>query len=313
MLYRVVLQGTIAAGAEAPAVRRRFCELTGATAATVERLFVGIPRTVKRQVPEHEAARIATALTAIGAPAFVEPDVPTIALDLDGVPLVSAATDPASATATASQIPSHSAPPTPDVPKLTQGASAKTQRVAVDSALKERFATLVDSELLQHRARENLTATAYATLDELIAERGLDVPSEIAARHEQAAAVNRAARLNRNLVMSIIGYVVSHSLSVLLLAEERLRPLGWLMAIVVMIALAFGLALLMQIAKLLGRNSVAWIIGVLAPFAVSIYLVRELEFRSIAMALAVAWAIFALDIRERRRSSTVTRADDDRT
>ena len=69
----------------------------------------------------------------------------------------------------------------------------------------------------------------------------------------------------------------------------------------------------MQIAKLLGRNSVAWIIGVLAPFAVSIYLVRELEFRSIAMALAVAWAIFALDIRERRRSSTVTRADDDRT
>lgn len=72
MFYRVVMQGRTLGGADVAAVKRDFVRVTGLSARVAEDFFGGMPKVIKRQVPESDAERIAATLRAIGAAATVE-------------------------------------------------------------------------------------------------------------------------------------------------------------------------------------------------------------------------------------------------
>jgi len=72
MLYRVVLQGHAAQGADVTEVKREFMRITALPSSVTERLFGGTRKVIKRQMPEADAERIALTLRAIGAAATIE-------------------------------------------------------------------------------------------------------------------------------------------------------------------------------------------------------------------------------------------------
>ena len=72
MFYRVVLQGHVAHGADVTEVKREFMRITALPSSVTDRLFGGMPKIIKRRVPEADAERIALTLRAIGAPATIE-------------------------------------------------------------------------------------------------------------------------------------------------------------------------------------------------------------------------------------------------
>jgi hypothetical protein len=72
MLYRVVLQGHVAQGADVTEVKREFMRITALPSSVTERLFGGTRKVIKRQMPEADAERIALTLRAIGAAATIE-------------------------------------------------------------------------------------------------------------------------------------------------------------------------------------------------------------------------------------------------
>lgn len=76
MYYRVVIQGRTLGGADVDEVKRHFVRVTGLPARVAEQLFGGMPKVIKRQVPQTDAERIAATLRAIGAAATVERELP---------------------------------------------------------------------------------------------------------------------------------------------------------------------------------------------------------------------------------------------
>ena len=75
MFYRVVLQGHVAHGADVTEVKREFMRITALPSSVTDRLFGGMPKVIKRRVPEADAERIALTLRAIGAAATIEREV----------------------------------------------------------------------------------------------------------------------------------------------------------------------------------------------------------------------------------------------
>ncbi len=76
MFYRVVLQGRTLGDADLTEVKQHFVRVTGLPALMAEQLFGGMPKVIKRQVPQSDAERIAATLRAIGAAATVERELP---------------------------------------------------------------------------------------------------------------------------------------------------------------------------------------------------------------------------------------------
>jgi hypothetical protein len=77
MFYRVVLQGHVAHGADMAEVKREFMRITALPSSVTDRLFGGMPKIIKRRVPEADAERIALTLRAIGAAATIERELET--------------------------------------------------------------------------------------------------------------------------------------------------------------------------------------------------------------------------------------------
>src|SRR5690242_18941189 len=75
MFYRVVMQGRTVGGAELATVKREFVRVTGLPVRVADDMFGGMPKVIKRKVPQADAERIASTLRAIGAAATVEREV----------------------------------------------------------------------------------------------------------------------------------------------------------------------------------------------------------------------------------------------
>ncbi len=122
MLYRVVLQGHAAAGAELDEVKRNFVRVTALPLNVTEQLFDGTSKVLKRQASEADAERIAQTLRAIGAPATVLPE-PTLP---GGVAVLEA---PTSSAVTAQRAPA-AHPCSPATTSATDPDAASTAIVA---------------------------------------------------------------------------------------------------------------------------------------------------------------------------------------
>ena len=72
MFYRVVMQGRTVGGADLAVVKREFVRVTGLPVNVADGMFGGMPKVIKRKVPQADAERIAATLRAIGAAATVE-------------------------------------------------------------------------------------------------------------------------------------------------------------------------------------------------------------------------------------------------
>lgn len=81
MFYRVVMQGRTVGGADIAAVKREFVRVTGLPVRVADDMFGGMPKVIKRKVPQSDAERIAATLRAIGAAATVEREAPGAADD----------------------------------------------------------------------------------------------------------------------------------------------------------------------------------------------------------------------------------------
>src|SRR4051794_35527494 len=78
MAYRVILEGTTAAGFDPAEVKRLFARMTGQQLASVQQLFSGTPRVIKSGATQEYAERIVAGLRAIGAPARSEAQQPEL-------------------------------------------------------------------------------------------------------------------------------------------------------------------------------------------------------------------------------------------
>ena len=72
MFYRVVIQGRTMKGADLDEVKRHFVRVTGLSVRAAEQILGGMPKVIKRKLPQPDAERIAATLRAIGAAATVE-------------------------------------------------------------------------------------------------------------------------------------------------------------------------------------------------------------------------------------------------
>jgi hypothetical protein len=72
MFYRVVIQGRTMKGADMDEVKRQFVRVTGLPVRAAEQILGGMPKVIKRKLPQPDAERIAATLRAIGAAATVE-------------------------------------------------------------------------------------------------------------------------------------------------------------------------------------------------------------------------------------------------